>query len=157
MSTVDKKPVDSADEDDRELLALGYKPSFKREFTNLATISFAFSIMVRDYWHEGGWIYSFYSEQGLCSSIAITLNTPLLLGGPSLHCRDCQCIPNVWWTWTITSYTASAHLVPKQHRATVGWLVGWLNILGQIAGLSSTELEMWAVALHGNTSLTVII
>ena len=24
-----------------------------------------------------------YSEQGLCSSIAATLNTPLLLGGPS--------------------------------------------------------------------------
>jgi hypothetical protein len=30
--------VDSTDEDDRELVALGYKPSFKREFTNLATV-----------------------------------------------------------------------------------------------------------------------
>ena len=58
--------VDTIDEDDKELVALGYKPSFKREFTNLATvhiqpvcisntlpnscswiqISFAFSIMV---------------------------------------------------------------------------------------------------------------
>jgi hypothetical protein len=58
--------VDTTDEDDKELVALGYKPSFKREFTNLATvrsqhfvsagcrsnccsciqISFAFSIMV---------------------------------------------------------------------------------------------------------------
>lgn len=60
------------EDDDRELAALGYKPSFKREFSNLATvrtltqclipffknilsilsilwlqISFAFSIMVR--------------------------------------------------------------------------------------------------------------
>ena len=26
---------------------------------------------------------SFYGEQGVCSSIATTLNTPLLLGGPS--------------------------------------------------------------------------
>jgi hypothetical protein len=26
------------DDDDRELVALGYKPSFKREFTNLATV-----------------------------------------------------------------------------------------------------------------------
>lgn len=53
-------------DDDDELVALGYQPSFKREFTNLATvlimvfcdltltlimilnqISFAFSIMVR--------------------------------------------------------------------------------------------------------------
>ena len=31
--------VDGAsDDDDRELVALGYKPSFKREFTNLATV-----------------------------------------------------------------------------------------------------------------------
>lgn len=28
----------SVDEDDRELEALGYVPSFKREFTNLATV-----------------------------------------------------------------------------------------------------------------------
>jgi len=31
--------VDTVDEDDAELVALGYKPSFKREFTNLATVS----------------------------------------------------------------------------------------------------------------------
>ncbi|KAG9119906.1 hypothetical protein FRC07_004839, partial [Ceratobasidium sp. 392] len=32
-------------DDDVELMAMGYVPSFKREFTNIATISFAFSIM----------------------------------------------------------------------------------------------------------------
>ena len=31
--------------DDAELAKLGYKSEFKREFTNLGTISFAFSIM----------------------------------------------------------------------------------------------------------------
>ena len=31
--------------DDDELARLGYKSEFKREFTNLGTISFAFSIM----------------------------------------------------------------------------------------------------------------
>ena len=40
MSVADEKPFDSANNDDQELLALGYKPSFKREFTNLATVSF---------------------------------------------------------------------------------------------------------------------
>ena len=68
------------------------------------------------------------------------------------HCGDCQCISNLWWNvklsflsstleLTIISYTASAFLVPKQHRARVrvfhlhcqlasfirswiGWLVG---------------------------------
>ena len=38
-SAADEKPFDSVNNDDKELLALGYKPSFKREFTNLATVS----------------------------------------------------------------------------------------------------------------------
>lgn len=120
--------------DDEELKALGYEPSFKREFTNLATISFAFSIM------------------GVCSSIATTFNTPLLTGGPA----------SVVWCWILGAtmcftlgtsiaeivsayptcgglYTASAELTPRKYRAIVGWIVGWLNILGQVAGVSSTE------------------
>jgi len=45
MSDIDEKrsSVDISDEDDRELVALGYKPSFKREFTNLATVRRRFS------------------------------------------------------------------------------------------------------------------
>ncbi|KZV68624.1 APC amino acid permease [Peniophora sp. CONT] len=143
-------------DDDRELAALGYKPSFKREFSNLATISFAFSIM------------------GLCSSVATTFNTPLLTGGPA----------SVTWCWLLGAtmcftlgasiaeivsafptsgglYTASAKLVPERHRAIVGWVVGWLNILGQIAGLSSTEFGLsnmiWAavvIAKDGDYEVT---
>ncbi|KAI0299018.1 amino acid/polyamine transporter I [Multifurca ochricompacta] len=144
------------DDDDQKLESLGYVPSFKREFSNLATISFAFSIM------------------GLCSSVATTFNTPLLLGGPS----------SVTWCWILGAtmcftlgnslpflalafptcgglYTASARLVPKRHRPIVGWVVGWLNILGQVAGLSSTEFGLstmiWAavvVAKDGNYEVT---
>ncbi|ESK93896.1 amino acid permease [Moniliophthora roreri MCA 2997] len=136
------------DDDDKELVALGYVPSFKREFSNLATISFAFSIM------------------GLCSSISTTFNTPLTLGGPA----------SVTWCWILGAsmcftlgssiaeivsayptcgglYTASAQLSPKKHRARVGWLVGWLNILGQVAGVSSTEFGLsnmiWAAVVVG--------
>ncbi|KAL0580383.1 polyamine transporter tpo5 [Marasmius crinis-equi] len=136
------------DDDDKELVAMGYVPSFKREFSNLATISFAFSIM------------------GLCSSISTTFNTPLTLGGPA----------SVTWCWILGAcmcltlgasiaeivsayptcgglYTASAQLTPKKHRARVGWLVGWLNILGQIAGVSSTEFGLsnmiWAAVVVG--------
>lgn len=127
----------TVDDDDHNLEALGYKPSFRREFSNLATISFAFSIM------------------GLCSSVATTFNTPLLLGGPA----------SATWCWLLGScmcftlgssiaeivsafptcgglYTASARLCPSAHRAVVGWLVGWLNLLGQIAGVSSTEFGL---------------
>lgn len=151
LDTVDQNTVatsDLTDDDDKELVALGYKPSFKREFSNLATISFAFSIM------------------GLCSSIATTFNTPLLLGGPA----------SVVWCWILGAcvcftlgtsiaeivsafptcgglYTASAQLTPRKHRAKVGWLVGWLNILGQIAGVSSTEFGLsnmiWAAVSIG--------
>ena len=48
MSIEDEKPFDSANKDDQELLALGYKPSFKREFTNLATVSLRNAEIFRD-------------------------------------------------------------------------------------------------------------
>ncbi|CAE6472143.1 unnamed protein product [Rhizoctonia solani] len=128
---------ESVNSDDAELIAMGYKPSFKREFTNIATISFAFSIM------------------GMCSSITTTFNTPLTLGGPA----------SVVWCWILGAtmcftlgasiaeivsafptagglYTASAQLVPPNQRAIVGWVVGWLNMLGQVAGVSSTEFGL---------------
>ncbi|KAF9784694.1 APC amino acid permease [Thelephora terrestris] len=143
-------------DDDRKLEELGYIPSFKREFSNLATISFAFSIM------------------GLCSSVATTFNTPLLLGGPS----------SVTWCWILGAtmcftlgssiaeivsafptcgglYTASAQLCPRNRRPIVGWVVGWLNILGQVAGVSSTEFGLanmiWAavsIAKDGNFNIS---
>ncbi|KAI0790318.1 amino acid permease [Irpex lacteus] len=131
------------------LADIGYKNSFKREFTNLATISFAFSIM------------------GLCSSVATTFNTPLLIGGPS----------SVTWCWILGScmsltwvrvsrrlvarfrhvegcmYTASAYLCPKSWRPIVGWIIGWLNLFGQIVGLSSSEFGLanmiWAAVVIG--------
>ncbi|KAG9315604.1 APC amino acid permease [Chiua virens] len=130
------------EQDDKELRALGYVPSFRREFSNLATISFAFSIM------------------GVCSSIATTFNTPLLLGGPAA----------VTWCWFLGAtnclalassisevvsayptcgglYGASARLCPKKYRARMGWIVGWLNLLGQVAGLTSTEFGLASMIL----------
>ncbi|KAL9710756.1 polyamine transporter tpo5 [Leucoagaricus gongylophorus] len=152
LETVDRGTVVIAElssyDNDQELIALGYKPSFKREFSNLATISFAFSIM------------------GLCSSIATTFNTPLLLGGPAtvVWCwilGACMCFTLGTSIAEIVSayptcgglYTASAQLTPRRHRAKIGWLVGWLNILGQIAGVSSTEFGLsnmiWAAVSIG--------
>lgn len=74
-------------------------------------------------------------------------------------------------------YTASAQLVPKRHRpivsasharparmltfSKVGWVVGWINMLGQAAGISSTAFGLssmiWAavvVAKDGNYEVT---
>lgn len=44
MAVLNSSREDTID-DDADLAALGYKAEFKREFTNLSTISFAFSIM----------------------------------------------------------------------------------------------------------------
>ena len=117
---------------------------------------------------------------GLCSSIATTFNTPLLLGGPASvtwcwilgacmcftlgaqlpvphhptsadplarrreHCRNRERVPDVRRPVSpsatahtydadpvLARYTASAQLCPPRHRAIVGWVVGWLNILGE--------------------------
>lgn len=136
----------TTNEDDKVLEEMGYVPSFKREFSNLATISFAFSIM------------------GLCSSVATTFNTPLLMGGPA----------SVTWCWIIGAcmcftlgtsiaeivsafptcggtYTATAQLCPPRQRALLGWIVGWLKLLGQLCGLCSTEIGLanmiWAAVV----------
>lgn len=136
------------EDDEAELARLGYKSEMIREFGNLSTFSFAFSIM------------------GMCSSIATTFNTPLLNGGPA----------SVVWCWLIGAllnislgasiaeivsayptsgglYTASANLVPVKYRALVGWIVGWLNMLGQVAGVASTEFGLarmiWAACSVG--------
>ena len=66
------------------------------------------------------------------------------------HCRNRQCIPHLRWLVSCSTrsvkilglvtmvrhrYTASAQLCPKKHRAIVGWVVGWLNILGEFTTL----------------------
>ncbi len=76
-----------------------------------------------------------------------------------LHLR---CPASTVWTWFIGScfnmtlglsiaelvsaypsagglYSASVLLVPRNQRAFVAWLTGWLNFTGQIAGIAGTE------------------
>ncbi|KAL9936168.1 hypothetical protein V8E36_005010 [Tilletia maclaganii] len=122
------------DDDDAMLAArMGVKSEFAREFKSLSTISFAFSIM------------------GLISSVATTFNAPFTLGGPA----------SAVWTWFMGSifnfalgvsigelvsaypssgglYSASGMLVPRKYRAPVAFFTGWLNLLGQLAGIAGT-------------------
>jgi len=133
----DADMASSVGNDEAELAAMGYKSEFKREFTNLGTISFAFSIM------------------GVCSSVSTTFDTPMLLGGPA----------SVVWCWALGAtgcffigasiaelvsayptsgglYSASCYLVPAKYRGPVGYVTGWMNLLGQIAGVASTEFGL---------------
>ncbi|WVQ78870.1 hypothetical protein IAT38_000961 [Cryptococcus sp. DSM 104549] len=118
-------------DDDALLAKLGYKSEFIREFGNLETFSFAMS---------------------MTASIATTFTTPLSLGGVAsvVWCWLAGSIMNVSLGASIAEivsayptagglYTASAQLVPRTYRPIVGWVTGYLNTLGQIAGVASTE------------------
>ncbi|KAI9607004.1 hypothetical protein KEM48_001661 [Puccinia striiformis f. sp. tritici PST-130] len=145
--TIDKQTdsfTSTEDQDDVELAKLGYKSEFAREFGNFSTISFAFSIM--------GCVPQLLAQTFFLDK---QFNTPMLSGGPA----------SVVWCWLIGSvmcfgfgtsiaelvsayptsgglYSASAYLVPRRYRPFVGFTVGWLNILGQIAGVASTEFAL---------------
>lgn len=135
--SMEDKKLRHMSKDDQALARLGYKSEFEREFGYLGTLSFAFSVV------------------GLSSCVASTFNTPMLSAGPA----------SVVWCWLIGSimcmfiaasvaelvsafptsgglYSASAFLVPKKFKASVGFLVGWLSILGQIAAVASPEFAL---------------
>ena len=94
--------TDYKDEDDKKLEAMGYVPSFKREFSNLATVRGPYPFFGRVTYGSRPFRSALPSAlwyalrfavlqamptdidaKGLCSSVATTFNTPLLLGGPS--------------------------------------------------------------------------
>lgn len=90
---VEDASFDGTLDDDRILEQIGYVPSFKREFSNLATVCRPLDITAEQALITAvGLQISFaFSIMGLCSSIATTFNTPLLLGGPA----------SVTWCWIL--------------------------------------------------------
>ncbi|RMD42079.1 hypothetical protein DV735_g3057, partial [Chaetothyriales sp. CBS 134920] len=120
---------------DRELAEkFGYKPVFKREFGYLSTFSFAVSI------------------SGLYATVTTTFTYPLAAGGAAsvIWCWlisgiGCMCIAcsvaelvSAYPTCGGLYYTVS-RLTPKEWAPSVSWITGWLNLLGQIAGVASSE------------------
>lgn len=113
---------------------LGYKPELKREFTYFSAFSFAVSV------------------SGLFGTIATTFTYPLMAG-------DSACVV---WAWAIggvgclciaysvaelvsaypTSgglYYACSKVFPKKWAPFMCWVDGWVNLLGQIAGVASSD------------------
>ncbi|EME86878.1 uncharacterized protein MYCFIDRAFT_56217 [Pseudocercospora fijiensis CIRAD86] len=128
---------------DKALAAeFGYKPVFKREFGYLSTFSFAVSI------------------SGLFSTVATTFSYPLTAGGSAaaVWCwliagSGCMCIAcavselvSAYPTCGGLYYTVS-RLAPKNWVASISWVTGWLNLLGQIAGVASSEWGASALLL----------
>jgi len=112
----------------------GYKPVFKREFGYLSTFSFAVSI------------------SGLFSTIMTTFSYPLYAGGSAaavwcwaISGAGCMCIalsvaelvsayPTSGGLYFTISRLASPNWVPS-----LSWVTGWINLLGQVAGIASSE------------------
>ncbi|KIW73982.1 hypothetical protein PV04_02055 [Phialophora macrospora] len=112
----------------------GYKPVFKREFGYLSTFSFAVSI------------------SGLFATTATTFIFPLEAGGSAsvvwcwlISGAGCMCIAlsvaelvSAYPTCGGLYYTVS-RLAPKEWVPSISWVTGWINLLGQIAGIASSE------------------
>lgn len=124
----------SVDNTTDELNELGYKQEFKREFGVFSAFSFAVSI------------------SGLFATIGTTFFYPLSSGGPA----------GVIWTWLMggvgcmcialsvceivsafpTSgglYYSCSRLFPAKWAPFACWVDGWINVLGQIAGVASSD------------------
>ncbi|CZR62084.1 probable amino acid permease 2 (AAP-2) [Phialocephala subalpina] len=120
---------------DAQLAAqFGYKPVFKREFGYLSTFSFAVSI------------------SGLFATIMTTFSYPLYAGGSSaavwcwlISGAGCMCIA-CSVAELVSAYPTSgglyftiSRLAPQEWVPSLSWITGWINLLGQIAGVASSE------------------
>ncbi|KAF8865436.1 amino acid transporter [Acephala macrosclerotiorum] len=120
---------------DAQLAAqFGYKPVFKREFGYLSTFSFAVSI------------------SGLFATIMTTFSYPLYAGGSSaavwcwlISGAGCMCIA-CSVAELVSAYPTSgglyftiSRLAPEDWVPSLSWITGWINLLGQIAGVASSE------------------
>ncbi|KAL6720323.1 polyamine transporter tpo5 [Lecanora helva] len=126
-------PVQLSDAD-RRLAEMGYIQVYKREFSWLSSISFALSI------------------SSLFGSVTTTFVYPLEAGGASsavwcwlISGFGCYCIA-LSVAELVSAYPTSGgmyftckYLVPENWISEIAWLAGWLNLLGQVAGVAATE------------------
>ncbi|EPQ52993.1 amino acid transporter [Gloeophyllum trabeum ATCC 11539] len=120
--------------DDALLAELGYKAEFKREFTLIETVAFAFSIM------------------GVVASVSSTFSFPLESGGhvgmvfgwlvPSLFVLSIAASMAELTSSMPTSaglYYFSAKLAPPKWSALASWITGWANVTGQVTLVCSID------------------
>ncbi|GAB7337319.1 hypothetical protein MBLNU457_g2676t1 [Dothideomycetes sp. NU457] len=140
--------------ENQALAQFGYKPVFKREFGFFATLSFAASI------------------SGCFATITTTFSYPLEAGGGSsavwcwlISGAGCMCIAasvselvSAYPTCGGLYFTVS-RLIHPTWVPSISWVVGWLNLLGQVAGVASSEygasqILLAAVSLGSNGAYT---
>ncbi|KAJ5157858.1 uncharacterized protein N7482_008958 [Penicillium canariense] len=153
-----KVAVADLTQDDSELATkFGYNPVFKREFGYLSTFSFAVSI------------------SGLFATIMTTMSYPLIAGGSSavVWCwfvsgAGCMCIA-CSVAELVSAYPTSgglyftiSRLAPPSWVPIISWITGWLNLLGQVAGVASSEygaaqMLLAAVSMSRDFNYTITV
>ncbi|KAI9731811.1 MAG: hypothetical protein M1818_007676 [Claussenomyces sp. TS43310] len=140
--------------EDQKLAALGYTQVYQREFSMLATFSFALSI------------------SGVFATVTTTFSYPLAAGGAAsavwcwlISGAGCMCIA-LSVAELVSAYPTSGglyftckHLAPERWVPEISWVCGWFNLLGQIAGCASTDygcaqLLLAAVAIGSDFTYT---
>ncbi|KAK0467117.1 APC amino acid permease [Desarmillaria tabescens] len=132
VQDVSSSPAQLAD--NAKLAELGYKSEFKREFSLIETVAFAFSIM------------------GVVASVSSTLSFGLVSGGhvglvfgwliPSIFVMTIALAMAELTSSMPTSaglYYWSAKLAPPKYSALASWITGWANITGQITLVCSID------------------
>ncbi|KAF8512146.1 amino acid/polyamine transporter I [Hysterangium stoloniferum] len=127
----------SSSSDDDVLRELGIQRELKREFSTFSTISFAMGV------------------SGCAATIASTVNTPLLLGGPA----------TTIWAWLLGAvgclalaasvselvsayptaggiYTTTSFVIPSKYRSSVSFISAWMTIIGQITSTTSINFAL---------------
>ncbi|TFK82105.1 amino acid transporter [Polyporus arcularius HHB13444] len=132
--------------DDVMLAKLGYKSEFRREFSLIETIAFAFSIM------------------GVVASVSSTMSFPLVSGGhvgmvfgwliPCLFVMTIAASLAELTSAMPTSaglYYFSAKLAPPRWAPLASWITGWANVTGQVTLVCSIDFtcaQMITTALN---------
>lgn len=141
--------------DNAKLAELGYKAEFRREFSLLETVAFAFSIM------------------GVIASVTSTLSFGLINGGhvgmvfgwliPSLFVMFVALSMAEMASSMPTSaglYYFSAKLAPPKYAPLASWITGWANVTGQITLVCSIDFtcaQMITTAIAVQTNGAVIM
>lgn len=142
------------DKDDAAIMALGYKPEFKRELSFFSTFAVSFSVL------------------GLLPSIAATVSYSLGYAGNA----------GMTWAWLLASigvvcvassmaeissafptagglYYATAMLSPPKYKALLSWIVGWSNYLARLVSAPSiaysTSMMILTLADIGGPGFTI--
>ncbi|KAI0005109.1 amino acid/polyamine transporter I [Russula compacta] len=144
----DTKAIESTRRADDVLLAkLGYRSEFKREFSLIETVAFAFSIM------------------GVIASVTSTLSFPLAAGGHVgmvwgwlIPCPFVLCVAASLAELTAAMPTSaglyyfSAKLAKPEYAPLASWVTGWANVTGQVALVCSID---YTCAQMITTAITV--